>query len=172
MEEDEYVEDAGQWSEPYGVAEGAPTYQPAAQLPPAPLARQPVAQPVMQARPAPPPLAAPLMAPTPAYYGAASGFGAPEAPTEGAHMLGLSLLLVGIGAAIGVGYGGLFGGVAGSMYGGATVNAIRATRHVMRGGAGDDREAAVSGTYAVLGAGVASYLVWRLHASAKATVIT
>jgi hypothetical protein len=82
-------------------------------------------------------------------------------PAENGHTLGLALLLVGIGSAVGVKYGGLFGGAAGAMYGGSAVNAIRAARCVIQGTPQADKEAAVSATYAVLGAAVASYLVWQ-----------
>jgi hypothetical protein len=90
----------------------------------------------------------------------ASGFGAAAIPENG-HTLGLALLLVGVGGAIGVKYGGLFGGAAGTVYGGSAVNAIRAARAVMQGTPEADREALVSASYAVVGIGFATWLVWK-----------
>jgi hypothetical protein len=72
-----------------------------------------------------------------------------------------SALLVGVGGAIGIKYGGLFGGSAGAIYGGSAVNAIRAARAVMQGTPEADREALVSASYAVVGIGFATWLVWK-----------
>lgn len=82
-------------------------------------------------------------------------------PVENAHMLGLALICTGLGAALGLRYGGLYGSVAGGLYGGATVNAVRAAIAVTKGTPDNDREATVSGTYAALGIGIASYLLWK-----------
>jgi hypothetical protein len=108
----------------------------------------------------------PLPAPPPGMpsSGAApaptSGLGA-TVISENGHTLGLALLLVGVGGAIGVKYGGLFGGSAGAVYGGSAVNAIRAARAVMQGTPEADREALVSASYAVVGIGFATWLVWK-----------
>jgi hypothetical protein len=97
-----------------------------------------------------------------------NGFGANLVPENG-HTLGLALLLVGVGSAIGVRYGGVFGGVAGAVYGGSTVNAIRAGRAVVQGTPEADKEAMVSATYAVIGAGFATWLVWKSTQRKKAS---
>jgi hypothetical protein len=96
------------------------------------------------------------------------GLGANLVPENG-HTLGLALLLVGVGSAIGVKYGGVFGGVAGAVYGGSTVNAIRAGRAVVQGTPEADKEAMVSATYAVIGAGFATWLVWKSTQRKKAS---
>ena len=82
-------------------------------------------------------------------------------PLENGHTLGLALLLVSAGTAVGLSYGGMFGGVAGGLYGGSVINAIRAARCVTHGTAQSDHEALVSGTYAVACAGLATYLLYR-----------
>jgi hypothetical protein len=86
-------------------------------------------------------------------------------PQDNAHTLGLGLLLVGVGSAIGAKYGGgMFGGLSGGLYGGSIMNLARAARAVTIGTPEADREAVVSGTYAVLGGALASYLLYRgLH---------
>ncbi len=92
------------------------------------------------------------------------GFGiepAPAAaPPETSHSLGLALLLVTVGAGVGLKFGGTMGGVAGGLYGGSLVNAIRAARCVTHGTGDSDKEALRSGTWALVGAGLASYLVY------------
>jgi hypothetical protein len=94
------------------------------------------------------------------------GFGietaAPAAapPPETSHSLGLALLLVTVGAGVGLKLGGAMGGVAGGLYGGSLVNAIRAARCVTHGVPDSDKEAMRSGTWALVGAGLASYLVY------------
>jgi hypothetical protein len=89
------------------------------------------------------------------------GFG--DTPVEDGHTLGLAILLTGIGSALGVVYGGVFGGIGGGLVGGSIVNGIRAWRNVKKGTSDGDREAIVSGTYAVLGAGAAVYLLYKGH---------
>jgi hypothetical protein len=95
-----------------------------------------------------------------AGYGPAMGAD-PPVPLENGHTLGLALLLSGVGSLVGLHYGGLYGGAAGVLYGGATVNAVRAGRNLLAGTPEADHEAAVSGTYAVLCAGLASWILWR-----------
>jgi len=79
------------------------------------------------------------------------------------HTLGLSLFLVPLVGAGGLYAGGPFGGVAGVFLGGALVNAYRAVRNVTAGNPDADREAMISGTYAVLGAAVGGYIAWRVY---------
>ncbi len=88
------------------------------------------------------------------------GMGADVAPS-GSNMLGVSLLLIGAGAAVGGTYGGLIGAGAGMLIAGAAVNAVRAVKNVTQGTPEADREAAISGTFAVAGAGLAFYLLYR-----------
>lgn len=90
-----------------------------------------------------------------------------EPPQRTSAMLGLSLLVVGVGVAIGAKYAGLFGGIAGGLYGGASINAMRAVKNLTDGQPESDREAAISGTYAVLGAGVATYVLYQTRAEKK-----
>jgi len=73
--------------------------------------------------------------------------------------LGLTLIAVAGGSLAGAYYGGGYGAVAGGLAGGAAVNAFRAFSHVKQGLPESDKEAAVSGTYAV-GAGVVAGVIW------------
>jgi hypothetical protein len=118
------------------------------------------------ASPPPPP---PRFPPFPVAPGALSGplpsLGEPPARTS--TMLGVALLAVGVGGVVGAKVGGLFGGLAGVLYGGASVNAIRAMRSLVDGSSESDQEAAVSGTFAVLGAGVATYVLYRTRKSPR-----
>lgn len=72
-------------------------------------------------------------------------------------LLGATFVVVGVGSAIGATKGGLFGSIAGGLYGGAAMNAVRAARVAKT----DSKEAIVSGTFAILGAGIATYLLWK-----------
>lgn len=93
-------------------------------------------------------------------------------PQENGHSLGLTLLILSIGSAVGVQYGGVWGGVAGALYGGAAVNLIRSARCATHGTPESDKEAIVSGTYAVVSGGIASYLLWKTkgtHAAERDT---
>lgn len=86
----------------------------------------------------------------------------PAIPPVGGHLLGVSTLLVGVGGLLGIRFGGLYGGVAGSLFGGAAVNVYRAITFATHGTEESDREAVVSGTYALVTAGVASYIAWKV----------
>jgi hypothetical protein len=79
---------------------------------------------------------------------------------EQAHMLGVSTVVVATSTIIGTRFGGLYGAVAGSLFGGAGLNAMRAIRYAMEGTTEGDREALVSGTYTVVAAGLGGYLTW------------
>jgi hypothetical protein len=79
---------------------------------------------------------------------------------EQAHMLGVSTVVVATATIIGTRFGGLYGAVAGSLFGGAGLNALRAIRHAMNGTPEGDKEALVSGTYTVVAAGMGGYLTW------------
>lgn len=130
--------------------------------------------PPQQQRQLPPaPGEGPLPWPPPpgAIRGASAGFGmrgmGDAESLEQAHMLGLALIAVGAGAYAGARYAGVFGGIAGSLFGGAAVNAIRAARSVSRGSPDADHEAIVSGTFALAGAGLASYILWKAKGDKK-----
>lgn len=79
-------------------------------------------------------------------------------PQEGSHMLGLSALAVGLGAIVGYRYGGIYGSFAGSLFGGAAVNAYRALYYYKEGTPEGDKEAAASATYAALTIAMGGYL--------------
>lgn len=81
-------------------------------------------------------------------------------PQEHGHMLGLSLIGVALGAAVGTYYGGVYGGLAGSLFGGAALNAYRAFSYFKEGTEEADKEAKVSGTYA-LGASALGAVIWH-----------
>lgn len=81
-------------------------------------------------------------------------------PQEYGHMLGLSLIGVALGAAVGTYYGGVYGGLAGSLFGGAALNAYRAFSYFKEGTEDADKEAKVSGTYA-LGASALGAVIWH-----------
>lgn len=104
--------------------------------------------------------------PPPQPFPARKKKGLGEPPQRTSAALGLSLLLVGVGAALGAKYRGMFGGIAGGLYGGALINGIRAVRSLTDGAPSSDTEAAISGTYALLGAGVATYVLYQTRASA------
>lgn len=78
-------------------------------------------------------------------------------------MLGAAFVIVGVGSAVGASRGGLFGSLAGGLYGGAVVNTVRAVR-VMKS---DSKEAVLSGTFAIVGAGIATYLLWKSRDDAR-----
>lgn len=80
---------------------------------------------------------------------------------EEAHMLGLSTVTVATATVIGTRFGGLYGAIAGSLFGGAGINAMRAIKHAMVGTPEGDREALVSGTYTVVAASLGGYLTWQ-----------
>lgn len=82
-----------------------------------------------------------------------------DMPNEKAHTLGLSVIGIALGAAVGYKYGGFYGSVAGTLGAGALINAYRAYRYAVDGTEESDKEAKVSGTYAV-GAAVLSGVIW------------
>lgn len=103
-----------------------------------------------------PPMAAPGMpdiGPPPMHGGVLGQEPAPK------HNLGLTLIVAALGVAGGWRYGGPYGGLAGGLFGGAAVNAFRAFKAVQVGLPDSDKEAAISGTYAV-GAGVIGAVIW------------
>jgi hypothetical protein len=136
----------------------APSTEPKAPGPPEHLvygANQPIRDvydaPVPQMPALPPPGPAPM-------YGQAIG----EIPQEGAHTLGLSLLAIAGGIAVGAKTGGLPGAAAGSLFAGAAVNALRAVAYFKEGTDEDDREGRVSALYGVIGA-VGGGVLWSRY---------
>lgn len=86
----------------------------------------------------------------------------PEFATRG-HMLGFTTLASGLGMLLGVRLGGGYGAVAGSLFAGAAVNAYRAALYVREGTQQGKKEAAISGTYALLAAGVGGYVLYKFR---------
>lgn len=80
-------------------------------------------------------------------------------PQERAHLLGMSVVGLGVGSVVGYRYGGGYGALAGGLFVGAAINAYRAIHYFKQGGPSDDKEAQVSGFYALAGAAVGAY-VW------------
>lgn len=78
---------------------------------------------------------------------------------SGDHNLGVTILATALGVAGGWRYGGPYGGLAGGLFGGAAVNVYRAFKAFKTGLPESDKEAAISGTYAV-GAGVIGAVIW------------
>jgi len=159
-----------EFGEAFAPVPGPPTNMPAALPQFGPPSQMPQGGPPARFRPPPveqgQPMVPMLAPPLPAFPTGAMGQPLPSAPApavalENGHTLGLTVLLVGIGSAAGLTYGGLFGGVAGGLAGGSMVNLWRAYRHVVRGTPEDDREATISGTYGVLGGAVSLYLFYK-----------
>jgi len=86
------------------------------------------------------------------------------------HMLGMSTIVVGLATLIGYRYGGVWGGLAGSFFGGSALNGYRAAAYAWEGNQQSDHEAIVSGTYALLAAGIGGYIAYRTHTSSGAPV--
>ena len=91
-------------------------------------------------------------------------------PQEQAHMLGMSAIAVSMGVAAGTYYGGMYGGVAGGLLAGSALNAYRAFHYYKQGSDEDDREARVSGTYAVAGGAIAAVLWTKLASKSERAV--
>lgn len=95
----------------------------------------------------------------------------PEIATRG-HMLGFTTLASGLGMLLGVRLGGGYGAVAGSLFAGAAVNAYRAAIYVRQGTSEAKKEAAISGTYALLAAGVGGYVLYKFRPGAASKTAT
>jgi len=76
------------------------------------------------------------------------------------NSLGLTVVALAVGAVVGVKYGGAYGGVAGSLFAGSAINALRAFQHLKQGTDDGDKEARVSGTYAVGSSAIAA-VIWH-----------
>lgn len=89
----------------------------------------------------------------------------PEAVVRG-HMLGFSTIATGLGMLLGVRLGGGYGAVAGSLFAGSAVNAYRAAIYGKQGTAAGRKEAVISGTYAVIAAGIGGYVLYKFKPKA------
>jgi hypothetical protein len=78
------------------------------------------------------------------------------------HLLGVSTVAAGLGAVLGMRFGGIYGTVAGTLFAGAAVNGYRAALYGTQGNAVGKREAMISGTYALISAGLGGYLIYRM----------
>jgi hypothetical protein len=87
---------------------------------------------------------------------------------EQAHMLGISTVIVATSTVIGTRFGGLYGAVAGSLFGGSALNALRAIKFAMEGTPEGDKEALVSGTYTVVAASLGGYLTYMGYKARRA----
>lgn len=76
------------------------------------------------------------------------------------HMLGVSTVATGLGMVAGIRLGGAYGAVAGSLFGGAAVNAYRAFVYGRNKSKEDRKEAVISGTWAVVSAALGGYILW------------
>lgn len=81
-----------------------------------------------------------------------------EEVVNSGHMLGLSILCAGIGGGLGAYFGGRWGFLAGSLFGGAAVNSFRALSYLKEGDEDADKEAVISGTYALVTTGLGIYI--------------
>lgn len=78
------------------------------------------------------------------------------------NMLGLTILAVGAGAAMGALFaGGPLGVLGGAVLGGAAVNGLRAAKEVTQGTPEADKAAVVDGSFALAGAALAVYALYR-----------
>lgn len=128
-----------------------------------PPARAQASQQQQYAQPRPVPVAPymPVSSPYLPAYGAQMG-GIEELPPASSSMLGIALLAVVGGAALGAKFGGAYGALAGSLLAGAGVNAFRAVRAVQQGTPEGDKEAQISGAFAVGGAALGGFLWYKL----------
>lgn len=105
----------------------------------------------------------PAMGPRPDWNslpdGQPRGMGATPAQEYG--LAGVALLAVPSATAYGAYKAGPFGAAAGALLAGAAINAFRAVKSVTKGAATDDKEAVLSGTFAVVGTLAAFWLLWK-----------
>jgi hypothetical protein len=95
-----------------------------------------------------------------------------EAQKQARFLVGMSVVAVGAGAAVGYTYGGLYGALAGALFGGTAANAYRAYSNVVKGTDEGDKEAKVSGTYAVVTAALGGFLWYKLVEKSKTGKMT
>lgn len=102
-----------------------------------------------------------IMPLAPPSVGVVPGMGAVSETVPMSHMLGMSVLLPAAGTIAGMKYAGLYGSLGGALGAGSLINAYRAVKYMLRGDDESDREAIISGTYALVGLGAAGYLLYR-----------
>lgn len=90
-----------------------------------------------------------------------------ESEKQARFLVGMSVVSVGAGAAVGYTYGGLYGALAGALFGGTAANMYRAYANVVKGTDEGDKEAKVSGTYAVVTAALGGFLWYKLVEKSK-----
>jgi hypothetical protein len=78
------------------------------------------------------------------------------------HMLGVSTVAAGLGAVLGMRFGGIYGTIAGTLFAGSAINGYRAALYGIQGDPVGKREAMISGTYALISAGLGGYLIYRM----------
>lgn len=91
-----------------------------------------------------------------------------QTPGGGTNSLGVSLLAVGVGGAVGGKYGGWAGAGAGVLFAGAAINAVRALKSYRTGSEAGDKEGRVSALYTLVGAGGGA-LLWTKYAEPRMT---
>lgn len=87
-----------------------------------------------------------------------------DPPTEGGGetSLGLTILAVAAGAVLGSTFaGGVAGAAGGALLGAAAANGLRAAKSVTKGDEAADKAAMVDGTFAIGGAALGAYLLYR-----------
>lgn len=130
------------------VAAPPPMPQPQPIIPPA------FPGPGLPARPGP-------MPPRGIFSGGVPALGLGSEEISSGHLLGASVLFPVTGTIIGMKFGGMYGGLGGAVLAGSFINAYRAVKNALQGTESGDKEALVSGTYAVLGFAGAGYLIYR-----------
>lgn len=136
-------------------------------MPQLPSAMPMVQQSAPQAVPMQMPPGAPLAAPT--MQAPAAAAAAPvKRPrqydpdnAERGNMLGFNTVATSLGIVLGLRFGGIYGGVAGSLFAGSASNGYRAILHAMRKTPEGNREALISGTWSVVAAGLAGFIVYK-----------
>ena len=164
-----WVQPSPEQAAPVSSGEQAQAMVPAAQPMPTPDDFAAIAPAPQEQRPALnddlPPALRSAVAASPLRHRGVGGLGMDEAQAASDRtLLGAALVLVGVGAAIGANKGTMFTAIAGGLYGGAAVNAWRSARVAKT----DRKEAIVSGTFAIIGGGIATWLLWR-HRESTAT---
>lgn len=89
------------------------------------------------------------------------GIGIVDEALPTGHMLGMSVLLPAAGTITGMRIAGMYGGLGGALGAGSLLNGYRAIKYMLKGDKESDREALVSGTYAVLGLGASVWLFYK-----------
>jgi hypothetical protein len=115
------------------------------------------------------PVAGPPRILPPSFHGSSpDGLGVVQEPLPTGHLLGLSVLLPMAGTFVGMKYaGGFWGALGGALAAGSLINGYRAVKFMVQGDPEADREAVISGSYAVVGLGAAGWLLYKGFMSRK-----